>query len=230
MGDRITDALVCAGNPLALGMLLLVVPHLISIPALGRTVEQESIVKTSMQLVLDGQFSVDVPEFAAVSRACPSSICSGESYVLSYSGISNISIWIFPYDTSAVPVEGKCTVSTELDQGNARAPVFCEGQVLAESFSTRVGSAKWGEATQPNSPTMNSGPLPPSYAFVHTFVAVVPVKEQHVIIEFYGGATGYRSLSQSSAALKVRSIIRDTVVPSLSSVSCSPSDAVRRSR
>ncbi len=87
-----------------------------------------------------------------------------------------------------------------------------------ESFPTNVGPARWSETAEPNSPTMNSGPLPLSIAFVDVFVAVVPLKTEGLLIEFYGAAAGYRDLSKSASAQKIRSIIRDKVVPSLARV------------
>jgi hypothetical protein len=80
-----------------------------------------------MRLILADRFSIEVPEFASVVRTCPSSICSGESYALSYVGLPRISIFVCPTKTSRIAIGGKCTVSSALNRGDPNAPVFCEG-------------------------------------------------------------------------------------------------------
>jgi len=181
--------------------------------------QEQNTQENSMKLMLADRFAIEVPEFASVARGCPSSICIAEGYFLSQMGMPRITIWVVPYETSPQAVSGKCTVSTALDQGDQNAPVFCEGKALTETVNTKVGPAKWIAAVSPNSRTMNPGPLPPSQAFGHLFLAVIPLKNDGILIELYGGAAGYRELPASSPGDKVRSTIKG-LLTSLARVRC----------
>jgi hypothetical protein len=172
----------------------------------------------SNHLVLDGKFSIAVPVPYSADRAGPSVATPYESYILRAPRQPPVAVFVIPYEVSTARSPGKCTVSAQFDRGNPKAPAFCEHLTLTHTIPTELGPAKWSKVMDENSRTMNSPPPPPEEAYVHTYVVIIPIKANHVMIEFWASTVGDKTGPTIPGGTELWPLIKDKLLPSLTLV------------